>query len=51
MPTAVVATVEFAVGDEVLLDTRNLRMTGSKKLRQRWVGPFVVERFGGTSSM
>ena len=35
--------VEFAVGDEVLLDTRDLRMTGSKKLRQRWVGPFVVE--------
>ena len=39
--------VEFAVGDEVLLDTRNLCMTGCRKLRQRWVGPFVVERLVG----
>lgn len=38
--------VEFAEGDHVLLNTRNLRraMDGKDKLQPRYVGPFVVEK-------
>ena len=37
--------IEFAVGQKVLLDTRNLtlRTTGPNKLLQKYVGPFKVQ--------
>ena len=39
--------VEYAVGDKVLLLTVNLRLHGTRKFRDRFVGPFiVVERIG-----
>ena len=34
----------FAVGDKVLLSTRNLNLTGSRKLKDKYVGPFVVQQ-------
>ena len=34
----------FAVGDKVLLSTRNLNLTGSRKLKNKFVGPFVVQQ-------
>jgi hypothetical protein len=34
---------QFALGDKVLLDTKNLKpVYGTKKLFPKWVGPFVV---------
>ena len=30
------------VGDKVLLSTRNLNITGSRKFKDKFVGPFVV---------
>ena len=42
--------VEFDVGTKVLLSTRNLRLPGSRKFRDRFVGPFVIsERIGETA--
>ncbi|KAL1952653.1 hypothetical protein VTO42DRAFT_4570 [Malbranchea cinnamomea] len=39
----------FAPGDEVLLSTKNLRsIRPSKKLENRWYGPFEVEETVGT---
>ena len=39
--------VEYAVGDRVLLSTRNLRLQGRKKFRARYAGPFrVIDRIG-----
>ena len=32
------------VGDKVLLSTRNLNITGLRKLKDKYVGPFVVEQ-------
>ena len=34
----------FAVGDKVLLSTRNLNITGSCKFKDKFVGPFVVQQ-------
>ena len=34
----------FAVGDKVLLSTRNLNLTGSHKFKDRYVGPFVIQQ-------
>ena len=34
--------VEYAVGDKVLLSTKNLRLHGTRKFRDRYVGLFVV---------
>ena len=34
----------FAVGDKVLLSTRNLNVTGSHKFKVKFVGPFVVQQ-------
>ena len=34
----------FAVGDKVLLSTRNLNLTGSRKFKDKFVGPFVVQQ-------
>ena len=34
----------FAIGDKVLLNTCNLNLTGSCKLRDWYVGPFVVQK-------
>ena len=36
--------VAFGVGERVLLSTKNLRLLGSPKFKQRFVGPFVVEK-------
>ena len=33
---------EFEVGNSVLLSTKNLHLTGSHKLQQRFTGPFQV---------
>ena len=42
--------MEYAVGDKVLLSTKNLRLHGTRKFRDRYVGPFVVlERIGNTA--
>ena len=42
--------VEYAVGDKVLLSTKNLRLHGTRKFRDRFVGPFVItERIGNTA--
>lgn len=37
---------EFKEGDEVMLSTANLnlQLPGSRKLRDKWAGPFVVEK-------
>ena len=36
--------MSFAVGDKVLLSTRNLNLTGSRKFKKKFVGPFVVQQ-------
>ena len=36
--------MSFAVGDKVLLSTRNLNLTGSCKFKDKFVGPFVVQQ-------
>ena len=39
--------VLFAVSDKVLLSTCNLNLTGSRKLKDKYIGPFVVEQRNG----
>ena len=34
----------FSVGDKVLLSTCKLNLTGSRKFKDKYVGPFVVEQ-------
>ena len=34
----------FDVGDKVLLSTRNLNITGLRKFKDKFVGPFVVQQ-------
>ena len=42
--------MSFNVGDKVLLSTRNLSLKGSRHLRDRYCGPFVVtKRIGETA--
>ena len=42
--------VEYAVEDKVLLSTKNLQLPGTRKFRDRFVGPFVVvEHIGNTA--
>ena len=36
--------MSFAVGDKVLLSTRNLNLTSSCKLKDKYVGLFVVQQ-------
>ena len=36
--------MSFNVGDKVLLSTCNLNLTGSRKLKDKYVGPFVMEQ-------
>ena len=36
--------MSFSVGDKVLLCTRNLNLTGSRKFKDKFVGPFVVQQ-------
>ena len=36
--------MSFAVGDKVLLSTRNLNLTGLHKLKDKYIGPFVVQQ-------
>ena len=36
--------MSFNVGDKVLLSTRNLNITGSRKFKDKFVGPFVVQQ-------
>ena len=39
--------MSYEVGNEVLLDTKNLNLAGSKKFKTRWVGPFRVVATAG----
>ena len=42
--------MEFAVGDQVLISTRNLQLEGTRKLKPRFVGPFkVTAKVGSTA--
>ena len=42
--------IDYTIGDSLLLSTRNLRLQGSRKLHDRFVGPFQVpERIGQTA--
>ena len=34
----------FAIGDKVLLSTRNLNITGSRKFKDKFVGPIKVHQ-------
>ena len=34
----------FAVGNKVLLSTRNLNLTGLRKFKDRYIGPFIVQQ-------
>ena len=36
--------MSFAVGGKVLQSTRNLNLTGSRKFKDRYVGPFIVQQ-------
>ena len=36
--------MSFAVGGKVLLSTRNLNLTGLRKFKDGYVGPFVVQQ-------
>ena len=36
--------MSFAVGDKVLLSTRNLNLAGSRKLKDKFIVPFVVQQ-------
>ena len=36
--------MSFSVGDKVLLSTRNLNLTGLRKLKDKYVGTFVVQQ-------
>ena len=36
--------MSFDVGNKVVLSTRNLNLTGLRKLKDKYVGPFVVEQ-------
>ena len=42
--------LHFAVGDRILLSLRNLTLESSRKLAQRWLGPFEVEERIGTTA-
>ena len=42
--------VKFDIGAKVLLSTHNLKLHGSRKFRDRFVGPFVItEPIGATA--
>jgi transposase InsO family protein len=44
--------VTYQPGDFVMLSTRNLRMKGGRKLKEKWTGPFqVTEVLGGGLSV
>ena len=34
--------IEYAIGDKVLLSTKNLRLHGTRKFHNHYVGPFVI---------
>ena len=36
--------MSFDIGDKVLLSTRNLNLTGSRKFKDKFEGPFVVQQ-------
>ena len=36
--------MSFAVGDKVLLSTRNLNLTGLRKFKDKFAGPFIVQQ-------
>jgi hypothetical protein len=39
--------VKFAVGDQVVLSTRNMKQSGSRKFNARWTGPFTITQMVG----
>ena len=42
--------VEYAVGNKVLLSTKNLHLHGTRKFRDHFLEPFIVaERIGSTA--
>ena len=42
----------YKVGDKVWLSTANLRLTrASKKLSERWVGPYVITKLVGNNAV
>ena len=42
--------VTLAVGDQVLVSTKNLQLSGPRKLMPRWVGPFPVTELIGKAA-
>ena len=42
--------MEFVVGNKVLLSTRNLKLHGSLKFRDRFVGPFLITKCIGETA-
>ena len=42
--------VQYQEGQQVLLNTRNLRLKGPRKLQDRFVGPFSVKRRVGNTA-
>jgi hypothetical protein len=39
--------VLFKPGDQVMLNTKNIKYAGSRKLHARWTGPFTIEKMVG----
>ena len=42
--------MEFDIGAKVLLSMRNLKLHGSRKFRDRFVGPFVITELIGKTA-
>jgi hypothetical protein len=39
--------VRFKPGDQVMLNTKNIKIAGSRKLHARWAGPFTIDSMVG----
>ena len=42
--------IEYAIGDKVLLPTKNMRLHGTSKFRDSFAGPFVVTELIGNTT-